>query len=191
MTIFDFLVIFIQGIWAVSEFVIYRKMRSSAGNADRRSYKYLYWIAIASLIIGISVGNLAKFNLLRGFYHPEAIYPILGICLMILGMIIRGTAIHQLRHFFTINVAIQQDHRLITDGWYRILRHPAYLGGILTFIGCGISYGNLISGLVIPVPYILLILNRIEVEEAVLEGEFGDEYRDMKRRTKKMIPFLY
>jgi len=191
MTVFDLLVVFIQGIWAVSEFVIYRKMRSNAGNADQKSYKVLYWIAIVSLVIGISVGNLAKFGLLQGGYSPKRIYPILGICLMVLGMVIRWTAIHQLRHFFTINVAIQQDHRLITDGWYRILRHPAYLGGILTFIGCGISYGNLISGLVIPVPYILLILNRIEVEEVVLEGEFGDEYRDMEKRTKKLIPFLY
>lgn len=191
MTIFDFFVIFIQCIWAVSELVIYRKMRSTAGNADKKSYKFLYWIAIASLVIGISVGNLAKFKLLPGFYPPDVIYPILGGGLMVLGMVIRGTAIHQLRHFFTINVAIQQDHRLVTDGWYRILRHPAYLGGILTFIGCGISYGNLISGLVIPVPYILLILNRIEIEEAVLETEFGEEYRKMKQRTKKLIPFLY
>jgi protein-S-isoprenylcysteine O-methyltransferase Ste14 len=187
----DLLIIFVQSIWAVSEFVIYRKMRSTAVNADRKSYKVLYWIAIVSLVIGISVGNLAKFGLLRGLYSPKVIYPILGICLMILGMVIRWTAIHQLRNFFTINVAIQKGHRLVTDGWYRILRHPAYLGGILTFIGCGISYGNLISGLVIPIPYILLILNRIEVEEAVLEREFGEEYSKMKKRTKKLIPFLY
>lgn len=43
----------------------------------------------------------------------------------------------------------------------------------------------------IPVPYIILILKRIKTEEAVLEKQFGGEYIEMKRKTKKLIPFIY
>lgn len=191
MSIFDLLVILVQCVWAVSEFTIFQKMRSAEENADRVSYKALYAIVICGLFIGISIGNYLKFVSPIGLYSASAVFPILGIVFMLIGMAVRFTAIHQLKQFFTVNVAIRSDHQLITDGWYRILRHPAYLGGILTFVGCGLSYGNILSVLVISLPYLVLILKRIKIEEALLEQKFGNAYLEMKRKTKKLIPYLY
>ena len=83
------------------------------------------------------------------------------------------------------------DHKLVTDRLYEYIRHPAYSGGIITFIGCAICYGNPVSFVVIALPYILLILNRIKIEEAVLTEKFGKDYIEMQRKTKKLIPFIY
>lgn len=131
MSIFEIIVIIIQFVWGICEFGIYRKMRSTEDNADKKSYKSLYRIAIGGLLIGIFIGNFLKFNPVFSLYHPGAAFPIIGSGLMILGLIIRLTAIQQLKQYFTVNVAIQKGHQLITDGWYRIIRHPAYLGEFL------------------------------------------------------------
>jgi protein-S-isoprenylcysteine O-methyltransferase Ste14 len=46
--------------------------------------------------------------------------------------------------------------------------------------------GFLISLLLIPV-----VLNRIRLEEELLTEEFQDAYQEYKKRTKKLIPFIY
>ena len=191
MTLTDLVVIVAQCLWGISEFLINKRMRSSEKNADQKSYKVLYDITLGSLALGIFVGIYLKFNNLFGLYDPAIFFPITGVCLMILGLFIRLSAINQLKQFFTINVAIRGDHKLVRDGLYKYIRHPAYSGGIITFIGCAICYGNPVSFVVIALPYILLILNRIKIEEAVLTEKFGKDYIEMQRKTKKLIPFIY
>jgi protein-S-isoprenylcysteine O-methyltransferase Ste14 len=191
MSIVDVMVIIAQCIWGICEFIIYKRMKSKDENADQSSYKILYVITIGSLTLGIFIGIFLKFDNWLGLYHASIWFPIMGICLLMLGLWIRLTAINQLKRYFTINVAIRDDHRLIRDGLYRYIRHPAYAGGILSFIGCGLCYGNILSFLIIAVPYVLLILNRIKLEEVVLAGKFGSDYIEMQKKTKKLIPFIY
>jgi len=191
MAIPAIVVIFVQCIWGTCEFVIYRKMKSTEDNADQNSYKVLYRITLGSLFLGIFIGNYLQFNNLFGLYNSSIDFPIAGTCFIILGLVIRLLAINQLKKFFTINVAIRDDHKLIHGGMYRYIRHPAYLGGILSFIGCGLCYGNIISFMVIAIPYLILILQRIKAEEAVLVHKFGTEYIEMMEKTKKLIPYLF
>jgi protein-S-isoprenylcysteine O-methyltransferase Ste14 len=191
MSITDFAVIIVQCFWGLCEYFIYKKMKSSEKNADQKSYKVLYVISLVSLALGVFIGVYLRFDNLFGLFDGSVLFPLAGGCLIVLGLIIRLSAIKQLKEYFTINVAIRDDHRLITDGLYKYIRHPAYSGGILSFIGFGLCYGNPISFLIIVIPYLLLILNRIKLEEAVLTDKFGDDYSEMKRRTKKLIPFIY
>jgi protein-S-isoprenylcysteine O-methyltransferase Ste14 len=46
-------------------------------------------------------------------------------------------------------------------------------------------------GLALNVPLFLLLLSRIADEEKFLEGEFGDEYRAYRRKTWRLLPFVY
>jgi protein-S-isoprenylcysteine O-methyltransferase len=192
MTIIRILTITVQILWGFCEFLIYIQKRSKEENADKKSYKVLYIISVASLFFGIFYGNYCLFSG-RGclFYNPSILFPILGACIIILGIIIRLTAIATLKKYFTINVVIQDDHKLNTTGLYRIIRHPAYAGGILSFIGCGLSYGNILSFVIIVFPYLLFILQRIKIEEAVLTEKFGEQYIELKKHTKKIIPLIY
>lgn len=187
----DWVVIAAQSLWGICEYLIFRKMKSKEANADQKSYKRLYAIALTCVALGIGLGVVLRFDNWFGLYHASILYPLIGAGLILLGLVIRLSAINQLKRFFTINVAIRDNHRLVTDGWYRYIRHPAYAGGILSFIGCGICYGNLLSLGIIALPYILLILDRIQIEEAILLARFGDSYAEMQRHTKKLIPFIY
>lgn len=39
--------------------------------------------------------------------------------------------------FFTVQVAIKEDHQLKTDGYYTNVRHPSHTASLLSFIGFG------------------------------------------------------
>lgn len=54
----------------------------------------------------------------------------LGLILFVTGSIVSTISIYQRGSNFSSNVTIQQDHRLITRGLYKVIRHPRYLGAI-------------------------------------------------------------
>jgi protein-S-isoprenylcysteine O-methyltransferase len=191
MAVSDIVVVITQCFWGICEFIIWKKMRANEKNADKNSYRILYIITILSLVLGISIGISLKFDNILHIYNSSICFPVIGATFIALGLVIRLTAINTLKKYFTVNVTIKNDHKLITSGLYRYIRHPAYAGGILSFIGCGLCYGNILSFIIISLPYVLLILKRIKDEEIVLIGNFGQAYIDLISKTKKIIPFIF
>ena len=106
-------------------------------------------------------------------------------------MIIRFIAIITLGKFFTVNLDIQGNHRLINTGLYRYVRHPSYSGSLLSFLGFGLSLNNWFSLTIIIVPLLVTFINRINIEEKLLQNQFGVYYSDYKKKTKRLIPWLY
>ncbi|NMC55899.1 MAG: isoprenylcysteine carboxylmethyltransferase family protein [Eubacteriaceae bacterium] len=191
MHITDIIIIIVQFIWGSCDFYIKKNMTANEEQADKKSYKVLYGITIISLIVGIAAGWLLKFYNIGGIYNDSIYFPIIGIIVILLGLFIRLSAIAKLKQYFTVNVTIREDHKLITDGLYKYIRHPAYAGGILSFIGCGICYGNIISLIIIALPYFILIIIRIKNEEAILTEKFGQDYINLQKKTKKLIPYIF
>lgn len=87
-------------------------------------------------------------------------------------------------------VAIQPGHRLVTTGIYRVIRHPSYLGLLISTLGWGLAFrsgiGVLLAGLLFPP-----LLARIRAEEKLLRSQFGAEYDSYRTRTSRLIPGLY
>ena len=79
---------------------------------------------------------------------------------------------------------------LVTGGLYRVIRHPSYLGLLLGLFGWALVFrsaiGVLVSLLLLPP-----LVARMNAEEALLESEFGERYADYRRRTWRLVPFLY
>ena len=113
-----------------------------------------------------------------------------GLILFALGFALLVWARQQLGRWFTPRIAIHVDHELIERGPYSLLRHPFYTGLLTACLGFPAVFGSwagIISvGLLLPV-----ILFRIRVEERLLEAEFGERYRVMVGRTKRLVPFFY
>jgi len=90
---------------------------------------------------------------------------------------------------WSIALEIQDDHKLITTGPYRYVRHPMYLGIFTYTLGLMmISLDVLVIlffAFTIWVNYI-----RIPEEEQMLIQKFGDEYLEYKKRTGRLIPQL-
>ncbi len=86
-------------------------------------------------------------------------------------------------------VSTRQDHRLVTSGPYRYIRHPLYTFGTLLFLSFGMAADNWLFAVLAIFAFILLAL-RTPNEEAHLIAAFGDEYRDYMRTTGAFLPRL-
>jgi protein-S-isoprenylcysteine O-methyltransferase Ste14 len=90
----------------------------------------------------------------------------------------------------TARLQIVEGHQLITDGYYKLVRHPLYLGEKMRNLGLVIVFSSLFGACFIVVSTIIL-LYRMRIEEDMLVMEFGEEYRAYQRKTKRMIPYIY
>jgi protein-S-isoprenylcysteine O-methyltransferase Ste14 len=170
--------------YAFSEILLMIIKRSKTGSVkarkDRGSLLFL-WIV---LIVGFT----------GGFFLSKPVNQFIagaGFVLITGGLIYRWVAIIHLGKAFTVDVAITHTAKLKTDGIYKRVRHPSYLGLLLIVVGFSAIMGSLYSFLVLTVPVFLAISYRISVEEKLLISEFGDNYIKYKYETKKLIPGIY
>jgi len=85
--------------------------------------------------------------------------------------------------------ATRTEHKLVTNGIYRYIRHPLYTFGSSMFISFGMMADNwFIAALGIFTFTIMAI--RTPQEEANLIEKFGDEYREYMKRTGRYLPKL-
>jgi protein-S-isoprenylcysteine O-methyltransferase len=163
--------------------------------ADRGSLGILFIIIFSSVGLAWLAGRSfphARFDALFEL-GPTALKGLYGtgLGLFAAGLGLRWYSVIYLGRLFTYDVAIAADHQVIDSGPYRLIRHPAYAGSLLTFVGIGICGGNALSMLVLVLPIALAFLHRIFIEEAALRSALGERYCDYAGRTKRLIPLLF
>lgn len=85
--------------------------------------------------------------------------------------------------------ATRKEHKLVTNGIYRWVRHPLYTIGSSMFISFGMMADNWFIAALGVLTFILMAI-RTPKEEANLIEKFGDEYREYMKRTGAFIPKL-
>lgn len=76
---------------------------------------------------------------------------------------------------------------LIRTGLYAYTRNPMYLGLLVSLIGAAVALGTLGPWLPIPVFVVIIDTQFIRGEEAFLEGIFGADYVDYRKRVRRWI----
>lgn len=177
-------------LWVGGELWLDWRKRAGPGaqRRDRGSLRLL------SIVIYLSIA-VAVWLSFRGWLRFSAALsaPLfwLGIALMAAGLAFRWWAIRVLDRFFTVDVAVHDDHRLVRSGPYRWLRHPSYTGALTTFFGFALALGNWASLIVVMAPVVLAFLRRIRVEEQALREAFPMDYDRYSRETKRLLPFFW
>ena len=166
---------------------IFKRSGTFSRDTDRSSLRVLWVVILASVAVAIVAARMvpqARSDWLARGYAP-------GVVIFVVGLLLRWVAIVYLGRFFTVDVAIASDHRVVDSGPYRAVRHPSYTGVLLAFLGYGICLGNWVSLAAVTLPIGWAFMRRIEVEEAALNGALGESYRAYARRTKRLVPYLY
>jgi protein-S-isoprenylcysteine O-methyltransferase len=114
-----------------------------------------------------------------------------AVALFWTGLLVRFWSVLTLGRYFRTSVIVQDDHRLVTTGPYRLLRNPSYSGALLEVTGLGLMTGNAISLLAVVSGAILGYAWRIRAEELALRERFGPAWDDYRRRTWALIPLLW
>jgi protein-S-isoprenylcysteine O-methyltransferase len=138
--------------------------------------------ALAFALAGIPEGRIAA---------SPTVLACVSLALILAGLAIRWAAILTLGKFFTVNVAIHADHRVVQTGPYRYARHPSYTGLLIAFLGLGFYFGSWFSLVALLVPITLGFLNRVAKEEEALRASLGADYDAYCARTKRFIPGLF
>ncbi len=114
----------------------------------------------------------------------------LGVLLSAAGGALRLWPVFVLGNRFSGLVAIQPGHALVTNGPYRFIRHPSYLGLLIGTVGWALAFRSGI-GLLLAALNLAPLIARIRAEEALLHSEFGAAYEIYRRNTSRLIPGLY
>lgn len=115
-----------------------------------------------------------------------------------------------MKHLFTFEVSIREDHGLITSGPYSIVRHPSYTGMAVMYAGmavwhtapgawvreCGIQTtgGRVFFGTfgTLMLAVLVALLKRVGQEDAALKKQFGREWIEWAGRVRyRLIPWVY
>jgi protein-S-isoprenylcysteine O-methyltransferase Ste14 len=158
------------------------------GKKEDRSNRWIFGpVLVLSLGLAVLPPYLDGRNL---WVTDEAVTPYVGLALLTLGGTLRLAAVFALGRRFTGLVAIQEGHRLQTGGLYRYIRHPSYAGMLLYMAGYVLVFRCWL-GLLLVVGTLAVLRARMNAEEALLESEFGEEYISYRRRTWRLVPWVY
>ncbi|SJM92407.1 methyltransferase family protein [Crenothrix polyspora] len=176
--------------WAILEcFIAFKTRVGVTSNAQNRyrSEQLIWLVVIVALFCALWFKGL---HLLPLPFNP-IVRQTLAVLLFSSGFVLRACAVLTLRQFFSTSVTIQDQHKLIQIGPYQRIRHPAYTGLLLSFCGAGIGMGDVLALIVLVIPIIYVLLQRIQVEEQWLSAHFGERYIDYSGQTQKLIPWFY
>lgn len=152
---------------------------------------------ITSNLIGSAMlGNMVMLPLLGYLkwgaiaWHATAISA-LGLAITTLGVFLRYWAILTLGRFFTSAVMVLPEHQVVQTGPFRLIRHPGYTGVLLFGLGIALAFANPLAAVWFLGTQGPALLFRIKVEESVLGEALGEAYQTYRRRTWKLLPYVY
>ena len=160
----------------------------SAGVREDRSNR---WVIAAFGVIGLMLAIVPPYADRRDFLTIDGeTIRWFGVALSAAGGALRIWPVYVLGKRFSGLVAIQPGHTLVTDGVYRFIRHPSYLGLVLNSLGWALAFrsgvGLLLTTLLIPP-----LIARIGSEETLLSSQFGEAYEDYCKQTWRLVPGVY
>ena len=94
--------------------------------------------------------------------------------------------------FWTLfDVRVHANQTVVDRGPYRWVRHPAYSGLILFFVGVGLALSNWASLIVLAVVPLAGLLVRIHSEEHALPAGLGEGCRRYAASRRRLFPGLW
>jgi protein-S-isoprenylcysteine O-methyltransferase Ste14 len=92
---------------------------------------------------------------------------------------------------WSVTLELREQHRLVTQGVYRRIRHPMYLALVLYSAGHAFVIPNWVAGPSNLIAFTILFALRVRAEEKMMADEFGGEYAAYAARTKRLVPGVW
>lgn len=170
-----------------SDITAERAANAGAGQAwDKRILGALFLVSIATFVVaGLDSGRFGWSG------HVPAELTVAGVALMLAGQILFAVAKRQ-NAFFSSTVRIQAErgHRVCDSGLYRYVRHPGYLGMLISLL----AFPLLINSYWAFIPTLLgaaLLILRTTLEDRMLAEQLSG-YPEYAARTRwRLVPGLF
>lgn len=168
-------------------------LKSTFTSVKEKPKSYLQKIPpnISAVILVLVILGIFKIGTLPEDISSEySLVQYIGLGLFIFFSWVQVYAFKSLGKYYSQDILIFKEHKIITGGIYRFIRHPQYLSQILSDIGVGIA---LMSYLVLPVVILLevpLFIMRASFEEKLLLNHFPDDYNEYKKKSGFFLPYI-
>ena len=173
---------------AMTVAALFSSANLSVGEREDRSNR---WVIAALGVIGLLSAWLPAYTERKEFWTIGGdTVRWIGVVLYAGGGALRLWPVFVLGRRFSGLVAIQPGHTLVTDGIYRSIRNPSYLGMLVLSLGWALAFRSL-AGVLLVVLMIPPLIARIRSEEAMLRSQFGATYDDYRARSWRLLPGIY
>lgn len=131
----------------------------------------------ASVVLLVLLFAIAAAGALRAL--PTARFSVItwtAVALVLLSLVIRGLALRELREFYSEAIVVRAEHRVVTGGIYRYLRHPLHLSLAVEITALAILSRLVVVAVLCSAAAIIVVVVRNRREEQVLKQSVGADY---------------
>lgn len=148
-------------------------------------------VPLAAIILAISIPGVVYGTPLNISFPGDTVVQYGAIGLFSIGGMLLVSSGRSLGRFMVIDIAVAEDHQLITSGPYARIRHPAYAGVLLLGVAASLYMLNLLLAVNFLVA-LAVATYRARLEEELLASSagFGARYREYMARTGRFLPKL-
>ena len=125
------------------------------------------------------------------FNSPLLGLHVLGVLLIFIGIAVRFLSRKALGKQYSVHVETSEKHKLVTEGIYKHLRHPAYLGLLCLFVGIPLAMGSWAGTIIAIAGGIPSIIFRTNIEENSLSEWFGEDFENYKKKSWRLMPYIW
>lgn len=149
-------------------------------------------LTAATLGLGVVPGVYAITGFPRwATYEPQLPLELAGAVVYACGLWLFRASHKHLGPSWSISLEVREHHRLVTQGVYRVIRHPMYSAFWLMAFGQLLLLNNVVAGPAGLAGFGLLYILRVKEEERMMLETFGEEYREYIEQTPRIIPRMF
>jgi protein-S-isoprenylcysteine O-methyltransferase Ste14 len=119
------------------------------------------------------------------------VFAALGALLAVAGVLVSVWAIAttvRRRVILDAGHFVKQEHPLVTNGAYAVVRNPMYLGIILLWLGIAAAFQSRVLSAAAAAYVVPVLCFYIRAEERMMSSEFGAQFEEYSRRVGRLIP---
>lgn len=180
---------FCTGVYFIVSMLRTKRIEKKEAGGTRAGDRLLIWGGYICLFLRIS-RNGGPWDV-AAFIAPAWRLPlgIAGAVVAVAGLAYTCWARAALGEYWSGIVALKHDHKLVRSGPYRRVRHPLYTGLMAASLGTAFAFGlwrALLGAALLWTAFIA----RAHREDALLAGQFGEEFADYRRSSGRLWPRL-
>ena len=164
------------------------KRRMQAGPAAETRPLQKVIITFAFLSMGAMI-VMSALDFRFGWSSVPAAVSVVGDVLVGVGLLIAMITTIQ-NGYAAANINVESDQKVVSTGFYAMVRHPMYFGNVVLMIGIPLALGSY-WGLLFVIPGLAVLAVRILDEEKVLTLELTG-YRDYVQQVHyRLVPYVW
>jgi len=105
-------------------------------------------------------------------------------------LVLMRASLNHLGKQWSLKARVLDDHKMVTDGPYGLVRHPIYTAMLAMLVANTLLFHNWIGAIPAFICFFVGTWMRVKSEEKLLSETFGKEFEEYRKRVPAIIPGL-